>query len=487
MHFPKSLYGTENEFGVVAKDIDGNLTDVMPYDIGSSICIALIPHSVTAIDQYSEQRRLWHSNGGCTYVDAGDHPEHATPECASIRDVVCYNKAGERIASTVFDRPNDKGLRFLLFKNNLGYMTTTVDHLSICGQFGCHENYLLQKDYVRKPELLKPLIPFFVTRQIFDGAGWWEHDGTFYLSQRAFAILQEWETSSVTKRLFFTIRNTDTGSDTRLHVICGDANICEFALYLKLGTAALALALFESGHGPRLVCENPVDALHTISRTADPFLQCIEIQNHSLMSAFDVQIAFLQALQKEIPIATYASDKIEAEVKDIAHKWEQTLNAIYNRDDEWMRGRIDHVTKQYAAALHLKRITRNVTQSLTTHQKELDILYHEITDRRFQNWIHTKWPERRILTDDEIEQARFLAPQDTRARMRGMFVKALIAHGINHAKRLDWHKCNAHDMLDQHSFSLPHGLASDLDGFDAFLASLADKKTPDDICNTIPH
>lgn len=482
MHFPKRLYGTENEFGVVAQYPDGHLTDAMSYEIGTSIRVELIPHSVAALDAYSQKSRIWHSNGGCTYVDTGDHPEYATPECASIRDVVRYNKAGEYIASAVFDQPNDVGLRFLLFKNNLGYNANYnpdyfyPGNLSISGQFGCHENYLIPAYYLRTPELFKPIIPFLATRQIFDGAGWWERDDTFHLSQRAFAIMQELGTSAATNRAFFTIRSGDTGPDARLHVICGDANICEFALYLKLGTMALALALLESGCCPRFICENPVDALHTISRSADPFLPYVQIEHYGSMSAFDIQTAFLQAVQREIPSAAYASERIEAEVKDIAHKWEQTLNAIYNRDDEWMRGRIDHVTKWYAAALHLKRMVRNTAQSPSAHRKELDILYHEISDRRFQNWIYAKWPERRILTDDEITQARLSAPQDTRARMRGMFIEALVANGITYSSHLDWRICGFPDNSTEHSFALPDGLVSDVDGFDAFLASIPDKK-----------
>src|SRR3989454_3011533 len=36
------------------------------------------------------------ANGGRLYVD-GAHPEYSTPECTTARDVVLYEKAGERI------------------------------------------------------------------------------------------------------------------------------------------------------------------------------------------------------------------------------------------------------------------------------------------------------------------------------------------------------------------------------------------------------
>ncbi len=35
-------------------------------------------------------------NGGRFYIDRGAHPEYATPECSSIREVVAHEKAGDR-------------------------------------------------------------------------------------------------------------------------------------------------------------------------------------------------------------------------------------------------------------------------------------------------------------------------------------------------------------------------------------------------------
>ena len=52
----------------------------------------------------------------------------------------------------------------------------------------------------------------------------------------------------------------------RLHVIIGDANMCEVATFLKVGTTALVLKMIEDEFLPDLSLENPVPALHEVSR-----------------------------------------------------------------------------------------------------------------------------------------------------------------------------------------------------------------------------
>src|SRR5439155_521295 len=51
----------------------------------------------------------------------------------------------------------------------------------------------------------------------------------------------------------------------RLHVIIGDANMCEVSTFLKVGTTALILKLIEDNLLPDLSLEQPVAALHDVS------------------------------------------------------------------------------------------------------------------------------------------------------------------------------------------------------------------------------
>src|SRR4029077_5676073 len=129
-------------------------------------------------------------NGARLYLDTGFHPEYATPECDDVAELVIHDKAGERIVEDLLHQA-EKRLRedgisgnILLFKNNTD---------SAGNSYGCHENYLVSRD-VSFQRLAEALIPFFVTRQIFAGAGkvLQTPRGFHYcLSQRAQHICQE--------------------------------------------------------------------------------------------------------------------------------------------------------------------------------------------------------------------------------------------------------------------------------------------------------
>lgn len=473
MHFPLRLYGIENEFATVGQMPDGTFVSTMDNNISKLIQVRPQQHSILAQDSIQGAERVWHTNGSCTYVDIGDHPEHATPECLSVRDAVKYNKAGEILASNIFDSLYPRNIRFLLFKNNLGY-DIHKDDPTVSGQFGCHENYLLyanpfSMDYDQKIQFLKPLIPFLATRQIFDGSGWWEKDMTFHLSQRAFAIENEIGTGASAGRSFFQIKTGDTGEDMRLHVVSGDANICEFALYLKLGTTLLVLTLLESGRCPIFDYKNAPGALKEISRYGDSCIHSFQMKNGVRLGALDVQLTFFEAVRAQLPFATYANNEIEAEVAHIMISWEQALNAIYNHDNEWMRGRIDYATKRWIAETQIGKTKTGDSSASSLIRKTIDIMYHCVSNPILQDYIKIKWLDRRIVNDAEIHHATLHAPPNTRARMRGIFIRMLLDKGRHTADGINWNQLNLNTGGQHHCLNLPHGLISNSDEFEKFL------------------
>src|SRR5260370_2550440 len=106
-------------------------------------------------------------NGAGLSLDGGSHPEYATPECDDIRQLVAHDKAGERILESLVNsaeaRLREEGIagQVYLFKNNTD---------SAGNSYGCHENYLVSR-YGQSGKLAEVPIPFFVSRQIFTGAG----------------------------------------------------------------------------------------------------------------------------------------------------------------------------------------------------------------------------------------------------------------------------------------------------------------------------
>ena len=107
------------------------------------------------------------TNGARFYQDTGCHPEYSTPECDDLIDLVIHDKAGERILESCLpiaeERLREEGLSgdIFIFKNNTDSLGNT---------YGSHENFLMRRD-VDFWKVSEQLIPFFVTRQIYSGAG----------------------------------------------------------------------------------------------------------------------------------------------------------------------------------------------------------------------------------------------------------------------------------------------------------------------------
>ncbi|MGH2556274.1 MAG: proteasome accessory factor PafA2 family protein, partial [Actinomycetota bacterium] len=207
-------------------------------------------------------------NGARYYVDHA-HPEYSTPECATARGLVIHDKAGERILEKSLEAVQhllEPGQRLAIYKNNTD---------SKGNSYGCHENYLVDR---RTPfsRIVRDLTPFLVTRQIFTGAGKVGSESpreesrrvAYQLSQRADFFEAEVGLETTLKRPIINTRDephADPEKYRRLHVIIGDANMCEVATFLKVGSTALILKLIEDELLPDLSLEGPVSALHDVS------------------------------------------------------------------------------------------------------------------------------------------------------------------------------------------------------------------------------
>src|SRR3989338_3606213 len=225
LHIPaykgKRIFGTENEYGVVNPEW-GSLPS----------------------DEFI-------SNGGRVYPDC-KHIEYASPETSNPLEAVVYEKAGELICLPFAKK---------LYKNNID---------SRGNSFGAHENYSTKI----KPKNLEEIMPFLITRQIFAGAGKLNKDGIFEISQKSGYIQKVFGTDTRYDRGIIT-DTYDLGNNLRLHLILGDANMCEIADFLKLGTTGLILDLAEDKKLPVIEynLEKAVEDLQSISRTKEWILQ----------------------------------------------------------------------------------------------------------------------------------------------------------------------------------------------------------------------
>src|ERR1039458_7653634 len=169
----RRIFGLENEYGVTCT-LRGQRR-LSPDEVARYLFRRVV--------SWGRSSNVFLENGARLYLDVGSHPEYATPECDSIEDLVAHDKAGERILEGLIasaeSRLSEEGIRgvIYLFKNNTD---------SAGNSYGCHENYLTSRrdDF---SHFVQVLIPFFVSRQIYSGAGkvlQTARGATFCLSQR---------------------------------------------------------------------------------------------------------------------------------------------------------------------------------------------------------------------------------------------------------------------------------------------------------------
>ncbi len=162
------------------------------------------------------------TNGARLYVDHA-HPEYSAPEVTNPRDAVLWDKAGEQVMADASRRaaaiPGVEAIQ--LYKNN-------TDNKG--ASYGCHENYLMRRS-TPFGDIVRHLIPFFVSRQVVCGAGRVGigadgRDSGFQISQRADFFEVEVGLETTLKRPIINTRDephADPDKYRRLHVIIGDA------------------------------------------------------------------------------------------------------------------------------------------------------------------------------------------------------------------------------------------------------------------------
>lgn len=349
-------------------------------------------------------------NGARLYNDHA-HPEYSTPECSSLFDLVAHDKAGERILQRCAEtRSEELGKRVLLYKNNTDFHGHS---------YGCHDNYLMARA-VPFETLKQGIMPFFITRQIFAGAGKLGIEteaglatpGHYQLSQRSDFFHVEASVDTMHNRPIVNTRDephADPSKYRRLHGIAGDANMSEYTTALKVGTTALVLALIEQGRIPEgLMILNPIDAIKTVSHD-QTYRWMVMTAGGKTLSAVDHQREYLALAQKHLSgMSGFETDWVLTE-------WEETLNALES-DPMSLTDRLDWVAKKWL--LETFAAEEGVAWDDPWLQS-LDLEYHNIN---VEEGLYYGLPMRRVVTDEQIDAAIHQPPANTRAYFRGRAV-----------------------------------------------------------------
>jgi Pup amidohydrolase len=351
------------------------------------------------------------ANGARFYNDHG-HPEYSTPECRSLRDLVAHDKAGERIVFAAAQRRADANARAVsIYKNNTDFHGAS---------YGTHEGYLMRRD-VPTDTLIQSLLPFFASRQIFAGAGkaGVENDSIndariFQLSQRADYFSVEASVDTLHNRPLVNTRDEPHATPRRyrrLHVICGDANMSEYATALKVGTTSLVLKLLEEGLSAPIKLADPIKAVKRISR--DITLKAtVERVGGPAVTALEIQRIYLHEAQKRFAGQDEDTDWTLAE-------WTSTLDAL-ETDILSLSDRLDWVAKY--KLLDAFRQEEGLDWN-DPYMQSLDLAYHDIDpENSLYYGLEQAGEIRRLVTDARVEAAMTCPPGDTRAFLRGVFV-----------------------------------------------------------------
>jgi Pup amidohydrolase len=350
-------------------------------------------------------------NGSRYYVDHA-HPEYSSPECSNARDVVLWDKAGERILERSTEAARATVMqdsRIHIYKNNSDGKGNS---------YGCHENYLVDRA-TSFPSLVKHLIPFFVTRLVYTGAGKvGAENGTeetgYQLSQRADFFEVEVGLETTFKRPLINTRDephADAEKYRRLHVIVGDANMSEIATMLKVGATAIVLQMIEDEFiTDDFTLRDPVRTNAAVSRD----LSCrnvIELMDGRRLTPVELQWEYLRLAKK------YAQDnEVDASTDDVLERWENVLEGL-ERDPAGMGRQLD-----WAAKLSLIEAYRE-RDGLEWNDPKLrliDLQYHDVGRSRSLYWKLARAGKLdRLVDDEEIEWAVDHPPEDTRAYFRG--------------------------------------------------------------------
>jgi proteasome accessory factor A len=352
-------------------------------------------------------------NGARYYVDHA-HPEYSTPECLTPRQLVMHDKAGERILERsleVLATEMPAAPPLSIYKNNSDGKGNS---------YGTHENYLVDRA-VPFGDIVRDLTPFFVTRQVFTGAGkvgfeaQWDERGRhgFQLTQRADFFETEVGLETTLKRPIINTRDephADPERYRRLHVIVGDANLCEVAIFLKLGTTSIILKMIEDAFLPDLSIDNPVAAMHAVSRDTSLATE-VDLTDGRRMTALQLQFEYLELARKYVD-----REDDTPENHEVLDRWEAVLLGLQD-DPSTLARQLDWVAKRRVIEGYRDR---DGLPWSDPKLRAIDLQYHDVRrDKGIYQRLAATGKVDRIVTDDEIEHAVMHPPEETRAYFRG--------------------------------------------------------------------
>jgi len=299
------------------------------------------------------------------------------------------------------------------------------------------------------------LTAFLATRSVFSGAGALSlgGGGWFRIAQRPpflrteARILSEGDELPLYElRDLFLRPRSAFDSRRRLHLLLGDANLCEWALWLRVASTALVLEAIEAEPDGWPELARPLDALRAVG--ADPELgEQLELRDGTHSGALEIQRRYLARVEA---VLGRAAGELVAWKRTALARWRETLDLL-ERDPERLADRIDWIAKrglvleevplaadrealgERGAALvagpQLEPEAQRL-RALAFRAWRTDLRYHELGPRGGFRRLETRGRIRRLSDPDAVRRARSEPPTDTRAAARGRAIRRACERGI---------------------------------------------------------
>ena len=406
----KRILGLETEYGVTCV-VDGQRR-LSPDEVARYLFRRVVA--------WGRSSNVFLPNGGRLYLDVGSHPEYATAECDKVSDLISQDQAGDRIieelAIEAEKRLNSEGIQgqIHLFKNNID---------AAGNSYGCHENYSISRKF-NFQKVTESVIPFLITRQIFTGAGKWlsnNKNQNFQLSQRSDHMWESISSATTRSRPIINTRDephADPEEYRRLHVIVGDSNMSQTTTNLKVCSTEMILQLIEIGQiNDEFNIENPIRTLRDISSDLT-FSKKFRLSNGKEVTALNLQEHYLESV---INSSIYSEFEANEYYKKAIDLWEKFLNCARQNDFSSVDKDIDWVIKKkYMDQYQEKNGVKNNDPRMVL----IDITFHNIRKDRGIFYILEKFGLINTIVDrNMINNAMDFAPESTRAKLRGEFIK----------------------------------------------------------------
>ena len=407
----RRIFGLETEYGI---------TYAHPTDDVTLSADEVARQLFKKVVAWGRSSNVFLRNGSRLYLDVGSHPEYATAECDSVEQLIAHDRGGELILVDLIDDAQ----RRLAQEGYTGTIHLLKNNTDSAGNsYGCHENYLVRRqgDFTRLADIL---IPFLITRQVVVGAGkiMSTPQGPRYcFSQRADHMWEAVSSATTRSRPIINTRDdphADAEFYRRLHVIVGDSNIAEPTTFLKVGATDMVLRLIEAGVPMRdLALDNAMRAIREISHDITG-RATVTLSSGKTVTAWQLQEMYVEKVRTYVESLGPLSPTDEA----VFELWERALRAVetqdhslIDRDIDWAikKRLLDRTQDRLGCALDDPRLAR------------LDLAYHDISPATgLGHRLVSRSMMNRVVSDAEVERASQVAPETTRAHLRGRFVTA---------------------------------------------------------------